>query len=441
MQKKTKDIFIIGFAMFAMFFGAGNLIFPPALGQQAGTNLIGAIFGFLLTGVGLPLMGIMAVLKFGGTLESLAAQANKKFATVLNIVVILSLGPLLAIPRTSATTYEMAIVPFFPDMNSLVFSAIYFSILLFFVLKSSSIIDNIAKILTPVLLITLLSIIIKGILSPQGAIVDTGLGVSFANGFSEGYQTMDALGATVIGAIIVVAIKAKGYTETKEISRITVQASIVAAVGLSIFYGGLAYLGATAGNSTMDLSRPELIISITEGLLGKFGKVLLAISAGMACLTTSIGLTATAGEYFSTLSKGRVSFKTVSIITALISLVISNAGVDKITSFAIPLLVVVYPIIIVLVVLALLDRFIINNIIYTGTVLITLVISLFDTLVNYNVSVPMINTAVKSLPFASQGLGWIVPALAVGLSLHLFATVKQQKHQKISLKTNYSQKH
>jgi len=364
MQKKTKDIFIIGFALFAMFFGAGNLIFPPALGQKAGKELIGAIIGFLLTGVGLPLMGIMAVSKFGGNLELLASKANKKFATLLSIVVILSLGPLLAIPRTSATTYEMAIVPFFPNMSSLVFSAIYFSIVLFFVLKSSSIIDSIGKILTPVLLLTLLSIIAKGILSPQGPVVDTGLGVSFASGFGEGYQTMDALGATVIGSIIVASIKAKGYTDSKEVSKLTIQAGVVAAAGLAIVYGGLAYLGATAGNLSMDLSRPDLIISITDGLLGTFGKVLLGISVGMACLTTSIGLTATAGEYFSNLSKGRVSFQTVSIITALISMVISNAGVDKITSLAVPLLVVVYPIIIVLVVLALLDQFIKNNFIY-----------------------------------------------------------------------------
>lgn len=379
MNKRTKDIFVIGFALFAMFFGAGNLIFPPALGQSAGENLILTVIGFLLTGVGLPLIGIITISKFNGDLELLASKSNKHFAKILTFVVILLIGPLVAIPRTSATTYEMAISPLFPNFSAIIFSAIYFSIVLAFVLKPSSIIDKIGKILTPILLITMITIITRGILYPAGDLVDTGLGVSFSNGFVEGYQTMDVMAATIFGGIVVAGIKQKGYKSAKEVSRLTAQAGIVAAIGLSIIYTGLAYLGATAGDIPMDTSRSELIITITNNLLGNFGQVLLGIAVGMACLTTSIGLTATSGKYFSKISKGKLSYEKVVMITVTVSMLISNLGVDSIVNLASPLLMIIYPIIIVLVILGLVDKYISNQKVYTVLIFSTLILSIINT--------------------------------------------------------------
>ncbi|MCC5909589.1 MAG: branched-chain amino acid transport system II carrier protein [Clostridiaceae bacterium] len=427
MNKKTKDVFVIGFALFAMFFGAGNLIFPPALGQNAGKHLLPAIGGFLLTGVGLPLMGIIAVSKFGGDLEQLASKANKRFGKLLTFAVILTLGPLVAIPRTSATTYEMGILPFFPNFNSILFSAIYFAIVLVFVLKPSSLIDNIGKILTPILLLTMITIIVKGVFQPQGMIIDTGMNISFANGFAEGYQTMDAMGATILGGIIVGAIRAKGYKENTEIAQLTVQAGMVAAAGLAIVYGGLAYLGATAGELPMDISRSQVIISITNNLLGTFGQVLLALAVGMACLTTSIGLTATAGEYFSKASNGKLSYKTIAIATALVSMGISNIGVDRIITLAEPILLVLYPIIIVLVALAFLDKYMKSQAIYTGAVFATLVVSLLDVLGSFNIPIPVVSDVMQALPLTAQGFGWIVPAIATGLIFYLVSNYTKKK--------------
>ena len=438
MTKRTKDIFIVGFALFAMFFGAGNLIFPPALGQSAGVELLPAILGFLLTGVGLPLMGIIAVSKYGGNLELLASKVHKKFGKFLAVSIILTLGPLVAIPRTSATTYEMAILPFFPSFNPVVFSALYFAVVLIFVLKPSSLIDNIGKVLTPILLLTMITIIIKGVMSPAGSIINTGMGVSFGNGFSEGYQTMDAMGATILGGIIVGAIRAKGYQKQKDIAAITVRAGIVAAVGLAVVYGGLAYLGATAGELPMDISRSQLIIVITRNLLGVFGQALLGIAVGMACLTTSIGLTATAGEYFSKISNGKLSYKLVAVSTALFSMGISNLGVDRIVAFAAPILLVLYPLIIVLVALAFLDPFISHTRVYTGAVFTTLGISILDVLAEFNIALPWVSDLVNRLPLAEQGFGWVLPAVFAGGVIQIISQNKFLPKKNLKPEEEYS---
>ncbi|WP_353893630.1 branched-chain amino acid transport system II carrier protein [Proteinivorax hydrogeniformans] len=419
MTQKRKDILIVGFALFAMFFGAGNLIFPPALGQGAGVQVVPAILGFLLTGVGLPLLGIIAVSKSGGDLESLASKVNSKFGRFLACGVILTLGPLVAIPRTSATTYEMAIAPFFPNFNPIIFSAIYFMFVLIFVLKPSSLIDNIGKVLTPVLLLTMITIIAKGVLQPQGILIDTGINISFSNGFSEGYQTMDAMGATILGGIIIGAIRAKGYTKTKEISEITVRAGMVAAAGLAIIYGGLAYLGATAGDLPMDLSRPELIIQITNNLLGTLGQGLLGVAVGMACLTTSIGLTATAGEFFSKASNGKLGYKAICIATAVVSMGISNMGVDRIITFAEPILLILYPMIIVLVALAFLDKHIKSAAVYKGAVFSTVLISVIDVMGTFILPIPVLTPIVQGLPLSAQGFGWIFPAVLIGMLFYV----------------------
>lgn len=419
MTQKRKDILVVGFALFAMFFGAGNLIFPPALGQGAGVELFPAILGFLLTGVGLPILGIIAVSKSGGDLVSLASKANKRFGIFLACGVILTIGPLVAIPRTSATTYEMAIAPFFPNFDPIVFSVLYFIIVLVFVLKPSSLIDNIGKILTPILLLTIITIIAKGIFNPQGMLINTGITNSFSNGFSEGYQTMDAMGATVLGGIIIGAIRAKGYTKNKDISEITLKAGMVAGLGLTIIYGGLAYLGASAGDLPMDLSRPEFIIQITSNLLGFFGQTLLAIAVGMACLTTSIGLTATVGEFFNKSSGGKLDYKATCISTAVVSMGISNMGVDKIVSLAKPVLLVLYPMIIVLVALAFLDKYVKSVEVYKGAVFSTFLISIFDVIGKFIAPIPGLTVMMQGLPLATHGFGWISPAIIMGLIFYI----------------------
>lgn len=413
MNKKTfNDVIVIGFALFAMFFGAGNLIFPPSLGLMAGNKWVTALIGFLLTGVGMPLLGVLAVSKSGGSIEKFAGKVSPTFAKILGTVVMLAIGPLLAIPRTGATTFEMAVKPIFQNANPIVASIIFFTITLFFTISPSKVIDNIGKILTPILLVTVGIIIFKGITTPVGELAVTNFTNPFSRGFTEGYQTMDALASIVLTSIVTAGIIAKGYTDQKQQIKLTVLSGIVAASGLLLVYGGLMYLGATAVNIfPADVAKTDLIINITGLLMGGWGKIALGLTVGLACLTTAIGLTATAGEFFSKLSNNRVSYRTVVILITLFSTIVSNAGVETIINLAVPLLVTVYPVVIVLITLSIFDNLIKNRGVYIGAVYGALFVSLFDALAGIGVNITSVREIINMLPFADQGFYWIAPAV------------------------------
>lgn len=413
MNKKTlSDVIVVGFALFAMFFGAGNLIFPPSLGLMAGDKWLTSLIGFLLTGIGMPLLGIIAVSKSGGTIEKFAGKVSPSFAKILGTIIMLAIGPLLAIPRTGATTFEMGVKPILPTANPVLVSIVFFAITLFFVISPSKVIDSIGKVLTPVLLITIGIIIFKGITAPVGSLAATGIANPFSKGFTEGYQTMDALGSIVLTSIVIGGLVAKGYTEHKQQMKLTMLSGMVAAAGLLIVYGGLMYLGATASSSyPADVAKTDLIIGVTGQLLGSWGKIALGLTVALACLTTAIGLTATAGEFFSKLSNNRVSYRTVVIIITVFSAVVSNAGVETIIKFAVPLLVTVYPVAIVLIVLSVFDNFIKRRGVYIGAVFGALFVSLFDALAAVGVNITSVQAILKMLPLADQGFYWLVPAV------------------------------
>jgi LIVCS family branched-chain amino acid:cation transporter len=421
MKKSSKDVLVIGMALFAMFFGAGNLIFPPSLGFSVGSNWKLCMIGFFLTGIGMPLLGIMAVSKAGGTIEHLCNKVSPTFSKIIGTVIILAIGPLLAIPRTGSTTFEMGIQPLFPNASSIVFSIIYFSITLLLVIKPSGIIDKIGKILTPILLIILALIIYEGIKNPIGIPVKTDINNVFSNGFIGGYQTMDVLAAVIFGGIILKALIEKGYKDSKQQIRLTFKAALIAGSGLALVYGGLMYLGATgSGIFSADINKTALIISIAEKSLGGFGKIALGICVSAACLTTSVGLTATVGEYFSQMSQGKLKYENIVIVTAIISAIFSNFGVEKIVKLAVPLLVSVYPVTIVLVVMNMFDNLVKNKNAYTGAVFAALFISLFDALSSIGFSTSYIGMAINHLPFANQGFAWILPAIIGGILFSLF---------------------
>lgn len=411
-MKQFKDVLVIGLALFAMFFGAGNLIFPPYIGILSGSKWYMSLFGFLLTGIGLPLIGIIVMSKNDGKFENFAGKVGTNFSKVLGIVIMLAIGPLLAIPRTGATTYEMAIKPVFPNVSPIIVTAIYFAINLYLVINPSSVVDKIGKILTPVLLAMLAIIIAKGIISPIGQPITTNIVNPFSKAFSEGYQTMDALASTVFAGIIISSVAAKGYKNTKDQIKLTLLSGVIAACGLLMVYGGLMYLGATAsGTFSSDISKTQLTIAITQNLLGNFGKIALGVAVGFACLTTSVGLTATAGEFFSKLTNNKISYKTVVIIVTLFSAVVSNFGVETIVKLAVPLLVTVYPVVIVLIILNIFDEFIKNKNSYLYAVYLTLIISIVDGLAAIGINLKGVQALISKLPFAKANFAWILPAL------------------------------
>ncbi|GAB6180634.1 branched-chain amino acid transport system II carrier protein [Desulfotomaculum defluvii] len=435
MQLTKKEIFFTGLALLAMFFGAGNLIFPPNLGQQAGEHLWPAILGFIITGVGLPLMGITAVAKVGGDLEYLANRVHPIFSKVITTVVVLSIGPLLAIPRTAATTYEVAIVPFLgnaSDLSLAIMSFVYFTIVLLFVLRGSKIVDDVGKVLTPFLIIFLAIVIIKGILYPQGTIGTAQFELPFSKGFLEGYNTMDALASVIFGMVIVNALRAKGITDKKVIEKATIWSGIIAAIGLSSIYMGLAYIGATTGSNFTGDNPGQMLSYITTTLLGPLGKIVIAIAMSLACLTTAIGLVACCGNFFSRLSNYRISYNRVCIITVLVSLLLANMGLARILEISVPLLVTVYPIIIVLVILALCHNLFkgkrmvyITTIIGTSAVVLTGLVEMIAAKIG--IDFQMTNSLLAMIPWHDQGLGWVIPALLTAIfGLLISPKTKQQ---------------
>jgi LIVCS family branched-chain amino acid:cation transporter len=436
MKFSNKDVLITGLALLAMFFGAGNLIFPPMLGLQSGEYFFWALLGFIVSGVGLPFLGVTAVAKAGGDLELLANRVNPAFSKIITTIAVLCIGPLLAIPRTAATTYEVAIAPLLQSPNAgtvklaLLFTTIvYFTITLFFVLRPSDILVSVGKILTPLLLIFLGIIIFKGVTNPLGSIGEGSYTNPFSKGFLNGYNTMDAIASVIFGMIIVKGIKEKGVTNSSDIAKITIMAGMIAAGGLAFIYLGLAYIGATAGTIFTGDNPGEMLSFISEALLGTPGKIVIGIVMALACLTTAIGLVASCGEYFSRLTNNRLSYNTVAIITTLISLLLANMGLAKILLVSVPLLESVYPIIIVLIMLALFHNFFKGKReVYVYPVGVTITIVLADIIYSIGTSLGInfgfIKQLLNYLPLYQLGLGWFIPAILSAILAVLISTQK-----------------
>ena len=402
MKKSTKDAIIIGFALFSMFFGAGNLIFPGFLGKELGSEFFIGIIGFVLTGVGLPLLAILACAKGDGTFQTLASRINSKFAIICTAVLFIAIGPLLGIPRTAATTFELTINPFFPNVSPFIVMSAYFAINMFFVLGSTSIIDVIGKYLTPALLIILTVIIIKGSLFPIGELVNTNPSSVLSKSLLDGYQTMDALAALLFAGIISTSIKSKGY-KSKEVLPMILKSSLVAVIGLAFVYGGLMYLGAQSVNlASADISKTGLLLLLSKTILGRFGTLIIGTAMGLACLTTSIGLLSAGSAFFEKISNGKLPYKVNAIVLAIISLGIALLGVDKIIEFSGPILNILYPVAITLIITTLLSKYLTNIKAIRLGVYTSLIFGIL-------IAIPGLNLSI--IPLSSAGFGWVIPTI------------------------------
>lgn len=414
-EKKNSmvDIAVIGLALFAMFFGAGNLIFPPYLGTNAGTDWFSGFLCFFIADVGLALVAILAMIKSGDvSMNGITGKLGKVPSTIINSLIVLCIGPFLAIPRTAATTFEMGVKPIFPSINSWVFGAIFFGLVLLFTIRPSGVVDVIGKFLTPILVISLLALIVIGYLHPIGEIVATTDFDTVKEGILSGYQTMDVLAALVFVIIIVSAAKSKGYTETKSTMNIVIKSSIFAAVALCVIYGGLAYLGATTSAGGFEgYNQTALVVAITQTLIGNYGVLILAIIVFFACITTAIGLVSSCASFFEELTNNKVSYRTVVLLTVGFSYIISNFGISTIISIAAPILSLLYPVILVMIILAFFGKHIKNNNIYIGAAAVALLASAADVLLGFGLPFEFI----RSMPFGAYQCGWVIPAIIGGI--------------------------
>ena len=423
-SKQFKDALVIGFALFAMFFGAGNLIFPPFLGNTVGDQVIPALLGFLITGIGLPLLGILACSRAGGSFEVMASRVSKPFATVATIILILAIGPIIAIPRTASTTFELGIVTLLHNATQWLTTSIYFAIALFFVLKPTRIVDAIGKVLTPILLFVLIAIITKGMLFPIGEVATLDVSQVFTTSFKEGYQTMDAIAAVIFATIIISSVHDKGYKDHKSVSKIILMSGLIAIGGLAIIYGGLMMLGAQT-SSLVDVSftRTQLVMYIAKAVFGSLGTIFLSICTTVACLTTAIALLTASAEFFTKLFKGKIPYAVNAIILTVISLFMATNDVDQIVALAGPALDIIYPIVIVLIILTLLGKMVKHDFAVAMTVYVTLAISLLTTIGSF-MNLTALTSALNYLPLQSSGFGWLLPAVITFIIVNYFVKHK-----------------
>lgn len=414
---KGFDLLALGFMTFALFLGAGNIIFPPSAGMAAGEFIWRAALGFLLTGVGLPLLTVVALARVGGGMDRLTAPLGKFAGTVLAVAVYLAIGPLFATPRTAVVSFEMGIAPFSGNsgMPLFIYTLVFFAAMLFLVLNPGQLVNRIGKFITPVLLAALLVLGGAAIFAPAGevgAVNESYRGAPLIKGFLEGYLTMDTLGALVFGIVIATAIRDRGVTEPALVTRYSMIAGVIAAIGLSLVYLALFYLGATSqGIAGGAENGVQILTTYVQHTFGTPGSLLLAVVITLACLTTAVGLTTACGEFFSALLP--VSYRSVVIVFALFSLLVANQGLTQLISVSVPVLVGLYPLAIVLVALSLLDRFWLSSSrVFVPVMAVTLVFGVVDGLAAAGLGswVPALFT---QLPLADQSMGWLVPVLVM----------------------------
>ncbi|WP_034744106.1 branched-chain amino acid transport system II carrier protein [Halalkalibacter wakoensis] len=415
----------VGFMLFALFFGAGNLIFPVMLGQMAGENIFLANAGFIVTGVGLPILGVLA-LAFSGKsdLQSLASRVHPVYGLIFTVALYLAIGPLFAIPRTNTVSFEMGVRPFLGNADSawplMLFTIAFFGISLFFSLQSSKLVDVIGKFLTPLLLVFIGILIVVAFVNPIGDVqapVESFVENSFFKGFQEGYLTMDMLAAFVFGIVIINIMKEKGITTKKEMMVSTLKVAVIAGALLAIIYSSLTYMGA---KSVIELGHLDnggaILASISSYYFGSFGKVVLGFIVIAACLTTSIGLITSCASYFNKIVP-RFTYKTWAIVFTIFSAVIANVGLSTLISISVPVLYMLYPLAMCLMVLTFLHPFFKGKQkVYQFSILFTFVVSLVEGLNAAGLQIDAVHQLFTDfLPLYTVGLGWVVPAIIGGL--------------------------
>ena len=430
-QKLTfMEILPIGLMLFASFFGAGNLIFPPALGQSAGVNFLPAAAGFCTTGVGIPLLGIIAIgLLRASNPEALALPVHPKFAKALIVVTVLTIGPFFAIPRTGAVSFDVGILPFISaenyDLGLALYSLFFFVVTYFLSVNPSKIVDWVGKILTPLLLISIAILVVQVFMHPMGEPQQAGgyyASMPYLKGFQEGYYTMDLLATMLFGTVVIDSIKVRGISEGSVLTRTCIMAGIIAAVLLAAIYFSLTYTGATSvavfgvsDNGAIALS------SIANYYMGTAGNVVLCLMIFFACLTTSIGLTVSAGSYLDQVLKYKMQYQRIAAIICIFSFAVSNVGLTKIISLSVPVLCLLYPIVIVLVMMAFMP--VKRACVYRSTLAFTIVFAIIDGLNAAGVPMKTAEALFKDvIPFYSAGFGWFVPSI-VGLVLGILYSV------------------
>ncbi|MDF2791322.1 MAG: brnQ [Neobacillus sp.] len=431
MNFSAKQVVFISFMLFSMFFGAGNLIFPPFLGQSAGDHLWPALAGFIVSAVGLPILGVIAVAK-AGSLNELNLRVHPIFALVFPFLIYIAIGPGLAIPRAGSLAFEMGAAPFLPGyfvespVSLLIYTIVFFGLAAWLSMYPSKLISLFGKLLTPILLALIAIIFVKSIFDPIGSF-ETPIGnyqnIPMFQGILEGYLTMDALAALAFGIVIANTLTAQGVLDSKKKSRYMMYAGLGAGLLLAVIYLILGYLGAASSSLGQAENGAIILSNIMTYLFGQSGTLLLGIVFTLACFCVSIGLITSCSQFFSN-AIPKVAYKVWVVILAVLSTAIANLGLTQILQISVPILGMIYPIAIVLIFLGLFDDLIKrNSYIYITVIGFVALFSILDT-INKSFLNNVWSEGFEILPFYIEGIGWLTPAVMGLIVGYLLGRVK-----------------
>ena len=424
---RTRDIVALGFMTFALFIGAGNIIFPPIVAQQAGEHVWLAAFGFLITAVGLPVITIIALSRVEGSIQILSSPLGKIASLILTITCYLTVGPLFATPRTATVSYEIGFSSYLGTSSSslLIYSAIYFSVVTLISLYPNKILDTVGYVLSPLKILSLTILGIAAMMIPTGFVppaINNYIDSPVSEGFVNGYLTMDTLGALVFGIVIIQAIRSRGVSNPKLITRYAVIASIISGIGLTVVYLSLFKLGLGSHEVAANASNGAVILhAYVQHAFGDLGSIFLSAMIFIACMVTAIGLTCACAEYFSSITK--IGYKVWVFILIGFSFIISNLGLTKLIAFSVPVLSAIYPPASVVIMLSFGWKFFNHpRRVIAPVTAVSLVFGIVDGLKVANFELPY---ALTHLPLAEQNLAWLIPSLVVFVIAFVIDKVKK----------------
>lgn len=435
-MNQRRQTYITAFALFSLFFGAGNLILPPFLGYNAGENWFWVTIGFAVSAVVIPILAIYGHARLQGTMLDFAKSVSPRFAIFYSVIVyIISIA--LPSPRTASVTYEMAIQPYL-ELNSLWLSSIYFALVLVFVLNRTRILSIIGKFLTPFIILILLAIISIGLFGDTMAIPDMADRTSLIGGVIEGYQTFDAIGGVLIGGVLVISFALQGTYDYEARKKMIGNAGLYAGIGLFFIYGGLIALGAYYSGETIANSRSEYLTFLSQETLGNIGTAFLAVLVSLACFTTAVGIVTGTADFVKGLFKNsKRAYLLTAILGCLIGVVVGQFDIHYIIDLAVPALMFIYPITICLILLNVLPKQWASKLVFRGVAIVVFFFSMTDVLkeiISDNRIIPYkkimpdglvtwsqdsITLFETYIPLGKEGMGWVLPAAVIFVLLNI----------------------
>jgi LIVCS family branched-chain amino acid:cation transporter len=409
---KTKEIWIAGFALFSLFFGAGNLILPPTLGFKSGADWWIVVLGFIITAIAIPILAIFAHAKLQGTLYDFGKKVSPVFSTLFCFLIYI-IAVAIPSPRTAAVTHEMAVQPFF-DIAPIFTSIFYFVLVFLFAINRTRIISLIGKFLTPIIVIILLVIILIAFFTAPGSVSPSSFKNPFIDGILEGYQTFDAIAGVVVGAVIIISLDYSSHTTFDAKRSLIRKAGLISGTGLLLIYGGLILSGSLFSSTFAEnATRIEVLSGLSTQTLGNLGTTFLSVLVALACFTTAVGIVTGTADYIKGLcNNSEKAYLFTAAFGSILGIIVGSYNVGFIIDVAVPALMFLYPITIVLILLNTVPNKFASKLVFRGVVLVTFIFSIPDFL---GFIIPRENLIgiINFIPFAKFSLGWVLPAFLV----------------------------